>query len=220
MTDPKTVVNSDYARHPISVLAPTLFPFFRHTIANVRLAVVKTLQTFMTVPSLAKDWMTVHFLRLLFQNLIVEERADVRDTTLSAWRLVLSILSSVTGWMESIVTQQLLLEWYAVLMTPLGLSLDASAFYDPTIVADNSGPPERHNVDKNMLAQDLSLVTVEVVLKARIAAATALAHVIAFWPNNVSIVSACPVSSSTHSELIGAGRSTGRYVSTDPRPLY
>ncbi|KAI0927991.1 hypothetical protein AcW2_004145 [Taiwanofungus camphoratus] len=170
--------------HPISVLAPTLFPFFRHTIANVRLAVVKTLQTFMTVPSLAKDWMTVHFLRLLFQNLIVEERADVRDTTLSAWRLVLSILSSVTGWMESIVTQQLLLEWYAVLMTPLGLSLDASAFYDPTIVADNSGPPERHNVDKNMLAQDLSLVTVEVVLKARIAAATALAHVIAFWPNN------------------------------------
>ena len=44
------------------------------------------------------------------------------------------------------------------------------------------GAAERHNVDKNMLAQDLSLITVEVTLKARVAGATALAYLIVFWP--------------------------------------
>ncbi|GBE82676.1 Probable helicase [Sparassis crispa] len=169
--------------HPISVLAPMLFPFFRHTIANVRLAVVKTLQAFMTVSSLPKDWIKLPFLKLLFQNLIVEERSDVRESTLSAWRLVLSILSPVDGWMHSLIQQQVLLDWYAVLMTPLGLPLDTSTFYDPTLAANHGVPPERHNVDKNMLAQDIALVTVEVVLKARIAAATALAYIMAFWPS-------------------------------------
>ncbi|KAH9934987.1 SNF2 chromatin remodeling protein [Fomitopsis serialis] len=172
--------------HPITMLAPTLFPFFRHTIANVRLAVVNTLQTFMTVTSLPKEWMTLPYLRLLYQNLIVEERGDIRHATLTAWRLVLSIISSVTGWLESLATQQVLLEWYAVLMTPLGLPLDASAFHDATAAMEQDGVSERHNVDKNMLAQDLALIPVETVLKARVAAAAALAHVIASWDNNGS----------------------------------
>ena len=176
-------------RHPITVLAPTLFPFFRHTIANVRLAVVKTLHTFMTVESLPRAWITVPLLRLLFQNLIVEERSDIRQATLSAWRETLSIMSATSGWMESCITQQILLEWYAVLMTPLGLPLDASTFYDPTVGADSGGPSERHNVDKNMLAQDLSLIPIEVVIQARLAASSALAHIIACWPSTV-----CPAS--------------------------
>ena len=173
-----------HLRHPITVLAPTLFPFFRHTIANVRLAVVKTLHTFMTVESLPRGWISVPFLRLLFQNLIVEERSDIRDATLATWREVLSILSNTGGWLESSITQPLLLEWYGVLMTPLGLALDASSFYDPNL-SDNSAPAERHNVDKNMLAQDLSLVPVEVVMQARLAASAALALIIAFWPSSV-----------------------------------
>ncbi|OCH89091.1 SNF2 chromatin remodeling protein [Obba rivulosa] len=171
---------ADQARsRPISILAPTLFPFFRHTIANVRLAVVKTLHTFMTVPTLPKDWISVNFLRLLFQNLVVEERFDIRDATLAAWKLVLTIVASTSDWIEKLISQQVLLEWYTVVMTPLGLALDAATFYDPTSVLD---PGERHNVDKNMLAQDLSLVSVENVLKARIAAATALAFVVISWP--------------------------------------
>ncbi len=173
------------SRHPITQLAPTLFPFFRHTIANVRLAVVKTLHTFMTVHSLPRGWISISFLRLLLQNLLVEERSDIRESTLATWREVLSILSTTSGWMESSLTQGVLLEWYAVLMTPLGLPLDASSFHDPTVGADNGGPSERHNVDKNMLAQDLSLVPVEVVIQARLAASEALALIIAFWPSSV-----------------------------------
>ncbi|KAF8628445.1 hypothetical protein AX15_003960 [Amanita polypyramis BW_CC] len=169
---------------PLSTLAQTLFPFFRHTIANVRLAVVNALDSFMAVPSLPRDWIQSPFLRLLFQNMIAEERSDIRNASLSAWQTALSIVSSTQGWLENIVTQQLILDWYAMVMTPIGVPLDSANFYHPSIAADNNATFERHNVDKNMLSQDLSLVSVEVTLKARIAAATALAHLVVCWPQH------------------------------------
>ncbi|KAI1784054.1 SNF2 chromatin remodeling protein [Ganoderma leucocontextum] len=177
------IIADESQSHPITVLAPTLFPFFRHTIANVRYAVVKTLHTFMTVESLPRGWISIPFLRLLFQNLLVEERSDIRDATLTTWREVLSIMSDTSDWLGNAVSQPMLLDWYGLLMTPLGLPLEAVNFYDPTVSADNSAPTERHNVDKNMLAQDLSLVPVEVVIQARLATSEALAHIIAFWPS-------------------------------------
>ncbi|OBZ75174.1 hypothetical protein A0H81_04814 [Grifola frondosa] len=126
------IIADETQSHPITILAPTLFPFFRHTIANVRLAVVKTLHAFMTVSSLPRGWISIPFLRLLFQNLLVEERLDIREAT--------------------------------------PLSLNKSCLN------------ERHNVDKNMLAQDLAMISIEIVLKARIAASTALAYIVAVWP--------------------------------------
>ncbi|EKM55940.1 uncharacterized protein PHACADRAFT_144887 [Phanerochaete carnosa HHB-10118-sp] len=168
---------------PLSTLAPTLFPFFRHTIPNVRLAVVKTLHSFMSVPSLPRDWLSVQFLQLLFQNMIVEEREDIRDATLAVWRLVLSILSAAPGWLESLVPQARLLQWYGAMMTPLGTPIDVSAFYDPALARAMDQGTERHNVDRNMIAQDLSLVSMETVIAARVAAATSMAYVTAVWPN-------------------------------------
>lgn len=137
------------------------------------------------VSSLPRGWISAPFLRLVFQNLLVEERTDIRDATLSAWNLVLDILSATGDWLESLIDQQLLLDWYASLMTPLGLPLDVSSFFDPILEADRTGISERHNVDKNMVAQDMSLVTPQTVLRARVAAATALAYIIAVWPTNV-----------------------------------
>jgi TATA-binding protein-associated factor len=173
------------SRLPLSTLAPTLFPFFRHTISNVRLAVVKTLHSFMTVSSLPRDWIAAPFLRLLLQNVIVEERSDIRDASLLAWKTALSILASTAGWMESVITQQLILDWFAITMTPLGVPIETSGFYRPVPTMDGT-TPEHHNVDKNMLAQDLTLITVEVTLQARVAAANALSYLIAFWPVLVS----------------------------------
>ncbi|KAJ7349156.1 SNF2 superfamily chromatin remodeling protein [Mycena albidolilacea] len=175
---------------PLTALAPTLFPFFRHTIPNVRLAVVKTLASFMAVPTLPRDWIAAPFLRLLFQNLIAEERADIRDASLAAWRAALTVLAGTPGWLDTVVTQQLVLEWYAIVMTPLGVAIDPATFYRPSVETVGSGgaAPERHNVDKNMLAQDPSLITNEVTLKARVAAATALAQLIVFWPANAQSI--------------------------------
>ncbi|ESK94301.1 tbp associated factor [Moniliophthora roreri MCA 2997] len=166
---------------PLTTLAPTLYPFFRHTISNVRFSVVNTLHSFLTVESLPRDWIGLPFLQLLFQNLIVEERADIRDASLQAWRTTLSIVSSIPGWVESQISQQAILDWYAIVMTPLGMPIDPSTFYRPSVTVEGD-VPERHNVDKNMLAQDLALITMEVVYKARIAASTALATLMTFWP--------------------------------------
>ncbi|TFK42701.1 SNF2 superfamily chromatin remodeling protein [Crucibulum laeve] len=168
---------------PLPTLAETLFPFFRHTIANVRLAVVKTLASFMSVPSLPRDWISTPFLCLLFQNLIVEERSDIRSASLSAWRTALSIMSGSPERMHSAITQQRILDWYAIMMTPLGVVIDITPFYHPATM-EGDVAPERHNVDKNMLAQDISLVPVEVTLKARVAAATSLAQLMMFWSDD------------------------------------
>lgn len=89
----------------------------------------------MSVPSLSRDWLAVEYLRLLFQNLVVEERSDIRDATLDAWRLVLNILSETSGWVQAVIPQQLLLDWYAVMMTPLGTPMEKSAFYDATLAS-------------------------------------------------------------------------------------
>ncbi|KAG5635827.1 hypothetical protein H0H81_009992 [Sphagnurus paluster] len=177
------ILANDAVSLPLSTLAPTLFPFFRHTIPNVRLAVVTTLNSFMAVASLSREWINASFLRLLFQNLIAEERCDIRDASLTAWRTALSIMAASSGWINNDITQKLVLEWYAVVMTPLGVAIDPSSFYHPTIASDGELPPERHNVDKNMLAQDPSLITQEVTLKARVSAATGLACLISSWPS-------------------------------------
>ncbi|KAJ7184295.1 SNF2 superfamily chromatin remodeling protein [Mycena filopes] len=173
---------------PLTSLAPTLFPFFRHTIPNVRLAVVKTLASFMAVRTLPRDWIAAPFLRLLFQNLIAEERADIRDASLAAWRTALTVVTQTPGWLDTVVTQELILQWYAIVMTPLGVAIDPATFYRPSVETAGSVAPERHNVDKNMLAQDPSLITNEVTLKARVAAATALAQLIVFWPVNAQSI--------------------------------
>jgi TATA-binding protein-associated factor len=170
---------------PLTTLAPTLFPFFRHTITNVRLSVVKTLHSFLTVESLPRDWISVPFFRLLYQNLIVEERSEIRNASVEAWRTALQIVSVIPGWMEKNITQQIILDWYAILMTPLGLPIDPSTFYQ--VVVEGEAPPERHNVDKNMVAQDMSLITTEVILKARIAGSTALALLMASWPPDTTV---------------------------------
>ena len=140
----------------------------------------------MNVPSLPRDWIASPFLRLIFQNLIVEERSEIRDASLAAWRTALSLMAA-TSVLEVAVTQQLILEWYAVVMTPLGVPIDSSNFFRPSVATEGETTHERHNVDKNMLTQDLSLINTEVILKARTAAATALAYLITFWPCQVSL---------------------------------
>ena len=155
----------------------------------------------MTVPTLSKEWVTEKFLRLLFQNLMVEERTDVRDATLATWNTGLETLGSNYGHLENLVTQQVLLEWYAVLMTPLGVPIDASTFYHAS-AADADPTAERHPIDKNMLAQDMGLVSIEIIWKARLVSAVALAKITALWPIQVRYL----VLSVTHSLIFSRER--------------
>jgi TATA-binding protein-associated factor len=132
----------------------------------------------MVVPTLSKEWVDASFLSLLFQNLAVEEQADIRAETLGTWRTALVVLGDA---MTTVISQQLVLQWYEIAMTPLGTPINTASFYVPTMAMEG----ERHNVDKHMILQDLALVTMESIFKARIAAATGLAQVLVYWPEEV-----------------------------------
>ncbi|KAL1749474.1 hypothetical protein FB107DRAFT_280712 [Schizophyllum commune] len=145
---------------PMTALAPSLFPFLRHSIT---LSVVQTLTNLLNVPALPKDWISAPFLQLVYQNLLVEERADFRETSL-----------------ESLVPRELLFDRFETVKIPLGPPLNTAGFFLPAVHA--YGNIECHNVDKNMIDQDQVLINLDVVRKARIACASALAGLLMTWP--------------------------------------
>ncbi len=141
----------NFAGCPLSTLARTLFPFFRHTNTKCSLGRCHDARFLMLVPPFQLTGLLTPFVSLLFQNMVCEERPDVRQASLSAWKTSLSLLSS-PGRMENVITQQLILDWFAVVMTPIGIPIDASTFYNPSTTIEGALPLERHNVDKNMLS--------------------------------------------------------------------
>jgi hypothetical protein len=84
--------------------------------------------------------------------------------------------------------------WLHLLLTPIGVPLDTSlvvtdrSSINPAMggTAGASTSGHWHNVDAAMLQQDLSLVSYDVVLRARITTASALGQLLAAWPAEVS----------------------------------
>jgi len=147
-----------------------IYAFIRHSIATVRLAVARVLHTFTASSSLSKSqWQTSTFFALLFQNLVLETRPDIRTISSTALSIAISQLSSDPETLLAVVGESLG-EWYQMVMTPPGARLEASLF---TRVAKAS---TAHNVDKPMMEGDLSLLDAEAVMETRLAAASALAE--------------------------------------------
>ncbi|KAI7889175.1 uncharacterized protein EV154DRAFT_515638 [Mucor mucedo] len=119
-------------------LVPRLHPFFRHTITGVRIAVLNTLLTFLQCGTSA-EWVDERVYRLVFQNLIVEEKPDIIAKTLAVWKDL-----TITGKVETQLvlqgTQSWLGSWFEITMTPIGQPLDiASYFYKPPGAFGNGG---------------------------------------------------------------------------------
>ncbi|PWN51876.1 hypothetical protein IE53DRAFT_31699 [Violaceomyces palustris] len=163
----------------LSALIPRLYPFFRHTITNVRLSVLNTLKVFLTVPSLPRDWVDERVLRLLFQNLVVEERIPIRKASSEAWSHALSFVAQDPQRLRSFIGPYMP-NFFKIIMTPLGSPIDFSLFYSSGFGGAESN--NRHNVDKGILAQDLALVGVDAVIRGRLGAAEALGAAMARWP--------------------------------------
>lgn len=141
----------------------------------------------MNVPSLPRDWVSTPLLRLLFQNLVVEERQDIRDSTFAMWRTSVVLLQSNLGRLESTADQQLLYDWFGIMMTPLGAPLNPASFYNAVVDGNELDATEKHNVDKNMIAGDLTLVSQDTIWRARISSASALAYIMAHWGPTVRV---------------------------------
>jgi TATA-binding protein-associated factor len=69
-----------------TLLVPRLYPFLRHTITSVRLAVLKALMTFASLgDGSSHGWLNGKVLRLIFQNILVERDQDTLETSLKLW---------------------------------------------------------------------------------------------------------------------------------------
>lgn len=168
----------------ISTLIPRLFPFFRHTITNVRLSVLYALKAFLKVPELPKHWIDDRLVRLLFQNLIVENRQTIREASQASWQITMAILvqddsKEEKGGLNKLVeiSRPYLHSFFTILMTPLGSPIDYNLFYKASITN-----VETRNRDKATLSQDLALVGVDTVIRGRLGAAQAIGTIMAHWP--------------------------------------
>lgn len=186
-------ISNPNARNSLNQLAPLLFPFFRHTISNVRLAVVRTLHDFIIVKSLPGDWIDTSFLQLAFQNVLLEEKEDIRRLSLETWRLSLQrIMPNITN-VQDLIPVVTFRDWIEVCTTPIGDSIDISRLF---LINAFSDTVDAHNVDKNMVTQDLSLVSEDTVWQARIACAQCLAILANLLPmevNKITFVFILPV---------------------------
>ncbi|KAK4058278.1 TATA-binding protein-associated factor mot1 [Microbotryomycetes sp. JL221] len=164
----------------LSQRIPLLYPFFRHTITSVRLAVLRAVQVFLTLPSVDHTWIDDRLVRLLYQNLMVEDRLEIRNATSQAWNVCLSIGGTHKDAFYATLFAPHIEGWFRLLYSMIGKALDPSLFWSAKAAAQSGGFV--YNVDKAMLAQDLSLIPQETVWKCRVAAATAMGQLIAAWP--------------------------------------
>ena len=76
-------------------LVPRLYPFLRHTITSVRLAVLRALQTFLKIGDTeTRGWVSGHILRLVYQNLLVERNRTNLNLSLDVYMSLLQQLAS------------------------------------------------------------------------------------------------------------------------------
>ncbi|KAE8221097.1 hypothetical protein CF319_g5495 [Tilletia indica] len=183
----------------------TLHPYFRHTITSVRLSVLRAMAVFLrlaTSPSTSASqaktthsgWIDAALLRLLFQNLIVEERVAVREASVQAWKAAVGVLQgsvSVTSSSRGLIhlLAPYVPHFFQLIMTPLGSPVDSRLLYRPPRAGakvgsknENGEDTVRYDVDKGILSQDLALVGVDTVMHGRLGAAAALGQIMKEWP--------------------------------------
>lgn len=105
-------------------LVPRLYPFLRHSITNVRKAVLRTILEFLSIKSdSTKKWIDAKIVRLIFQNLLVEQNKDVLSLSSTVYDKIIEEIenNSFVVNMESIFgsNYQPLL---TLLMTPIGIA--------------------------------------------------------------------------------------------------
>ncbi|EJU05341.1 hypothetical protein DACRYDRAFT_113489 [Dacryopinax primogenitus] len=183
------VVVRDDADHPLRDRISVLYPLFRHTLPSVRLSVIKTLQSFLDIPALTPDWISEPLLRLLFQDIVLEERTDIRQSSMAAWRSAIQLLNSHAK-LEG-VTQMVLQAWFELVLTPLGTPIDAALLFS-AVVSGRDGL-STYNVDKSMLAQDFSLISVDAILQNKLAGAESLAYLMHAWSGSSRSTTFLPI---------------------------
>ncbi|KIW24153.1 uncharacterized protein PV07_09885 [Cladophialophora immunda] len=74
-------------------LVPRLYPFLRHTIISVRMAVLKALVTFLNLSNVGNmEWVGGRVVRLIFQNMLLERNEGVLWMSFEVWKALISFM--------------------------------------------------------------------------------------------------------------------------------
>ncbi|KAI9328933.1 SNF2 family N-terminal domain-containing protein [Obelidium mucronatum] len=184
----KTEIRQLMHSEPASSLqanVPRLYPFFRHAITSVRVAVLKTILSLLDILTAADGassscaWITPELLRLVFQNFILEDRKDIVGLTLNLWTQLLNFMGKVQK--RALLFLPCIESWFTLLMTPIGSPLDLSLFYDYSLGRKGGSGGGGLNVsiqDQAMVQQDLHVVDEQDVLRGRLSAATGVGRLL------------------------------------------
>lgn len=118
-------------------LVPRLYPFLRHTITSVRLAVLRALLTFLQLEGEGTNaWVDGKAMRLIFQNLLVERNEGVLSLSLQVWSEFIKILT-VQGLFTETALFSSVQPLISLALGPFGvprypIPIDASLFIKPS----------------------------------------------------------------------------------------
>ncbi|KAI1637611.1 SNF2 family domain-containing protein [Biscogniauxia mediterranea] len=84
-----------------TLLVPRLYPFLRHTITSVRLAVLKALLTFVNLGEESQGWLDGKILRLIFQNILVERDSETLNMSVQLWTALVKCLAKNPDYLAS-----------------------------------------------------------------------------------------------------------------------
>ena len=104
-------------------LVPRLYPFLRHSITNVRKAVLRTIMEFLKINnSETKSWIDAKAFRLLYQNILVEQNSDVLELSVKVFdRLLAEVRNNSTIAMNQVFVKQSV-DLLTLSMTPIGIA--------------------------------------------------------------------------------------------------
>lgn len=120
-----------------TLLVPRLYPFLRHTITSVRLAVLKALMTFANLGGeTSQGWLNGRILRLIFQNILVERDQDTLAMSIELWAALVGNLASkpavLADEFEAHVEPLMQLALHPVGVPRHPIPMDASLFQKPS----------------------------------------------------------------------------------------
>ncbi|KAK7208345.1 hypothetical protein BZA70DRAFT_273502 [Myxozyma melibiosi] len=123
-----------------SMLVPRLYPFLRHSITSVRRAVLRALLTFLNLGDHhvgATDWADGKALRLIFQNLLVEQNENVLDLSLEVFIALAKRISKQDETRFAETFSSHVYPLLTLLLTPIGVNrntyaMDTSLFLRPS----------------------------------------------------------------------------------------
>lgn len=121
------IMQSEAAANPensFDNLLPKLFPFLRHSITNVRKATLTTLLEFLSIEDQStKLWITSKSMRLILQNLLVEQNSEVLKLSEQVYYRMLHEIPN-NSYLEKVDTYiaPYLHSIMALLMTPIGIA--------------------------------------------------------------------------------------------------